>query len=298
MSLAENIAKYRNAAGETQGQLAELLGVSNRTVSKWENAEGEPDVAAMMKIAEHYGVTLDDLCGLKPKKTGVYADLSVNDAIVKMYGDIIDCVKQLQKRLSQVDEEHYEEIEASRTLVPPAMLSSLPAMQVKEHGEYTAGTGVYMSGIWSEVINTPENNFAVTILRNEQNFRWMTECADDLATLFSYLADPDNLKLLHLVLTDTFPRGFTADYIAKAADVPEEKAAAFLDYADLYADNVELLDGTARVYDHFDAIPAGEWMAILCLAYEIIRPHCNYDGYYKNMYRPVLTDTGESGKEE
>ena len=52
MNLSETIAKYRNAAGETQGQLAELLGVSNRTVSKWENSEGEPDVGTLMKIAE------------------------------------------------------------------------------------------------------------------------------------------------------------------------------------------------------------------------------------------------------
>ena len=300
MSLNENIAKYRSIAGETQGQLADVLGVSNRTVSKWECGEGEPDVSAMIKIADHYGVTLDELCGHKTDKTGMYDGLSVNDAIVKMYGDMINCVRQLQKYLERRDDETYEEIKASDALVPPAMLTPMPAAPGKEHGESPAATGVFMSGIWSEVINTPENNYAMTVLRNEQNFRWMTDHAEELAELFSHLADPGTLKLLHLLLTESFQRGFTADYIAKAAGVSAEKAAAFLEYAGVYADNVELLDGTARVYDHFDAVSAGEWTAMVCLAYEVIQPHCSYDGYYKAMYRPVLADTGASGfgKEE
>ena len=85
MTLTENIAKYRNAAGETQGQLADLLGVSNRTVSKWENAEGEPDLAAMMKIAEHYGVTLDELCGFEAAKAETKAAPTPNEAALRAF---------------------------------------------------------------------------------------------------------------------------------------------------------------------------------------------------------------------
>ena len=36
--LSEQIARFRQAANETQTALADALGVSNRTVSKWENA--------------------------------------------------------------------------------------------------------------------------------------------------------------------------------------------------------------------------------------------------------------------
>ena len=36
-ALSEQIARFRRDADETQTALAEALGVSNRTVSKWEN---------------------------------------------------------------------------------------------------------------------------------------------------------------------------------------------------------------------------------------------------------------------
>ena len=52
--LSENITALRKAAGETQNDLADTLGISNRTVSKWENGESEPDCRYLMDLARHY----------------------------------------------------------------------------------------------------------------------------------------------------------------------------------------------------------------------------------------------------
>ena len=50
--LSDTIASLRREKNETQAALADFLGVSNRTVSKWENGESEPDAAA---LAAAYG---------------------------------------------------------------------------------------------------------------------------------------------------------------------------------------------------------------------------------------------------
>jgi transcriptional regulator with XRE-family HTH domain len=56
-----NLIKYRKAAGLTQAQLAEKLGYSDKSVSKWEREEGVPDIYILKEIADLYGITVNDL---------------------------------------------------------------------------------------------------------------------------------------------------------------------------------------------------------------------------------------------
>ena len=59
--IAENIAYYRKQGGDTQAELAEKLNYSDKSVSKWERAEGTPDIFILSKIARLYGITVQDL---------------------------------------------------------------------------------------------------------------------------------------------------------------------------------------------------------------------------------------------
>lgn len=45
------IANFRHSLGLTQVQLSEKIGVSNRTVSKWERGSGFPDVSLLEPLA-------------------------------------------------------------------------------------------------------------------------------------------------------------------------------------------------------------------------------------------------------
>ena len=51
------ICALRKSKGLTQLALAELLGVSNRTVSKWETGEGMPDISLLPELAAALGKT-------------------------------------------------------------------------------------------------------------------------------------------------------------------------------------------------------------------------------------------------
>lgn len=55
------IASLRKERGLTQTALAEMLGISNRTVSKWENGDGLPDISLLPAIAKTFGITVDEL---------------------------------------------------------------------------------------------------------------------------------------------------------------------------------------------------------------------------------------------
>lgn len=64
MNLGNKIKVLRLKAGATQEMLANELGVSCQSVSKWENDVCAPDITLLPKISEFFGVTIDELFDL------------------------------------------------------------------------------------------------------------------------------------------------------------------------------------------------------------------------------------------
>ena len=58
---AKRLVTLRKKKGYTQAELAEKLNVSNKTVSRWETAEGYPDISLLKPLSELLGVTCDEL---------------------------------------------------------------------------------------------------------------------------------------------------------------------------------------------------------------------------------------------
>lgn len=61
MSLGNNLFNARKGKGLSQEVVAEKLGVSRQTISKWETDETLPDIQQSKKLAVLYGLTLDEL---------------------------------------------------------------------------------------------------------------------------------------------------------------------------------------------------------------------------------------------
>ena len=60
-TLGSFIALLRKSRGMTQRELAEKLGVSDKTISHWERDESSPDISLIPVIAEIFDVTCDEL---------------------------------------------------------------------------------------------------------------------------------------------------------------------------------------------------------------------------------------------
>ena len=61
MSLGNSLSKSRKKSGYSQEEVAEKLGVSRQTISKWELNETLPDLYQSKKLANLYNISLDDL---------------------------------------------------------------------------------------------------------------------------------------------------------------------------------------------------------------------------------------------
>jgi transcriptional regulator with XRE-family HTH domain len=59
--IAANMAHYRKLHNMTQSELAERINYSDKSISKWERAEGVPDIYVLTLLAELFHVSVNDL---------------------------------------------------------------------------------------------------------------------------------------------------------------------------------------------------------------------------------------------
>lgn len=69
IDIANRLLQLRRARGYSQEELADRIGISRQSVSKWERAEASPDTDNLIALARLYGVSLDELLlGLPPRQ--------------------------------------------------------------------------------------------------------------------------------------------------------------------------------------------------------------------------------------
>lgn len=73
LSLSENICKFRKEHAMTQEQLAEALGVTFASVSKWERGVATPELNLIAEMADLFGVSFDVLVGYEMQNGSVIA---------------------------------------------------------------------------------------------------------------------------------------------------------------------------------------------------------------------------------
>ena len=66
MTIGTNIKRLRQNKGITQEALGEVLGISGQAISKWENASALPDILILPRLADYFGISIDELMGYKP----------------------------------------------------------------------------------------------------------------------------------------------------------------------------------------------------------------------------------------
>ncbi|MBQ0071534.1 MAG: helix-turn-helix domain-containing protein [Spirochaetales bacterium] len=64
---SENLIYLRKRANLSQEELAEKIGVSRQTLSKWETGESMPDIERSNQLAAFFNVTLDELVNFEQK---------------------------------------------------------------------------------------------------------------------------------------------------------------------------------------------------------------------------------------
>jgi len=105
INIARTIINKRKEKGITQEELANHIGVSSASVSKWETAQSYPDIVLLPQLASYFNISIDELMNYEPQMakrdiaklySKLYEDLSN-----KPFDDVIEqCREAIKKYFS------------------------------------------------------------------------------------------------------------------------------------------------------------------------------------------------------
>ena len=88
--LSENLKRIRKDNNLSQEQLAEKLGVSRQSVSKWENGEAYPEMDKVLQLCKMFNLNIDELLNQDIKDVNENKQSKIN--VDKYVGDFLDYV--------------------------------------------------------------------------------------------------------------------------------------------------------------------------------------------------------------
>ncbi|MBQ8332423.1 MAG: helix-turn-helix transcriptional regulator [Clostridia bacterium] len=274
--LSETIISLRKAANETQNDLADALGISNRTVSKWENGESEPDCRYLTELARHYHTTVDNLLGYEaePKSDKPATNEEGANACFRE-------IFEATRRLTAVFSANFKSVYRPDDDGTPQIPDRIPELQG------CRDTGVTSSRIISRVVCTDDNNIAYTLMTNKANYRWMHDDAEKLADFFRALSDPRLIKLAHMMYNPAFPDAFTPEFAAEKCGCTAEEVIPLLERMSWTKSTVELEEGEALIYR---LQPDHVMLVILALAHEATIEDYSSCGSFNGTVAPILDE--------
>lgn len=101
MSIGERIIQLRKEQDMSQGQLADLIGVSRQAVSKWENDTASPDTLKLIRLADVLGTEIEYLAtGKKPVYLPAPVVVNVSEKVDRIVERVVE--KPVIKRVVRV----------------------------------------------------------------------------------------------------------------------------------------------------------------------------------------------------
>ena len=96
------IRELRKEKGMTQEKMAEQFGVTNRTVSRWENGISMPDISILVEISNYFEVSILELIEGERKQEMMMTDNNEELKVIANYADEQKCIALKNVRRSDV----------------------------------------------------------------------------------------------------------------------------------------------------------------------------------------------------
>ena len=181
--IGEQIAFYRKKKHLTQEQLGEALGVTNRTVSKWEAGASSPGIDLIPSLASALGVPLDSLFGIEGKEETGELSALIREAVFSAVREILP--PAVENALEELLPDHLSAPENADDYYL-SVLSKATACQFYGRGMVTGPyssaqapdkwfIGVWVSGGWIQL----------------GDYFSKSEASEDLARLFDAYANKE-----------------------------------------------------------------------------------------------------------
>ncbi len=278
ITISTTITRLRKAVPETQIQLADAIGVSNKTISKWEAGDSEPELKYIAALAQHFHVSLDTLIlGDSAENDEPVRRMSCREASLKYFHDGI---RQTFAFMNSID---------GGTKEPREPL--IPGNHLAWNGSEGNYTGAQIPEIFVRAQSSTENNLLITLMQNEDNFGWIDRDGDRLRDIFALLAEPGILPLIKFVHTDGNPTWLSAEYAAGITGCSVENARALFELMTPQKETIAFEDGKREVYC---VCGDGCLLSALALIYEAFLDKKS-DGTqtWNDDYKPIYSEGKE-----
>lgn len=102
IDIARTLVTKRGEKGITQEELANFIGVSKASVSKWEKGHSYPDITFLPQLAAYFNISLDELMGYESQMTDdhirkLYEEL-LHEFATKPFDDVISHCRSITKK--------------------------------------------------------------------------------------------------------------------------------------------------------------------------------------------------------
>ena len=273
MNIGENIKRYRLEKNMTQEQLANIVGVSNQAVSKWECDGSIPDGLLFVPIADALGVTTDNLFG---RETSYEKDI---------YHGIIKLLEQTphEKQMEKAREICWQ---IEKGLFGGVKFEYIPdEMKYKNNSSYVArDTG------FTSISNRPEIQFFSLFTEPAGGFDILKQYSGQFRELFEALGDEYIMKSFFFIYSKPHGYTFEKEVLAKECEIPDDKIDGVMAKLSFIAKPKEItINGEKRIV--YTANQKHELVAVFVMATEFfyaLNPH----GYHLQAgcrWKPYFT---------
>ena len=232
MNIGENIKRYRLEKGMTQEQLANIVGVSNQAVSKWECDGSIPDGLLFVPIADALGVTTDNLFG---RETTYEKDI---------YHGIINLIEKTpdENRMEKAREICWQ---TEKGLFGDVRNEYIPdEMRDKNDSSYVERD----MGFTSISNRRGEINFFGLFIEPAEGFDILKKYSGQFRELFGALGDEYVMKSFFSIYSKPHGYTFEKEVLAKECGIPDDELDGVMEKISFIAKPKEItINGEKRV---------------------------------------------------
>lgn len=215
----DRLTSLRKERSLTQKELADSLNVSDKTYSKWETGENEPDMSKLAALSEYFGVS-----------PAVFFGADEIDETEKFVSDKLDGKSVVE----MVDTAFEIQFHAVRQTAKKAFYMErngdteyhIPKNRVNDN--HSGITAYADKNVYLMMYNGDDANISLSQLPAKDNFSWLGEQSESLSKYLGFIADPDVLRCLPHMMNASFTENYTAEHLAKTAGIDAVKAADLL----------------------------------------------------------------------
>lgn len=201
INISKTIMRKRKEKKVTQEELAEYIGVSKASVSKWENDQSYPDITFLPQLATYFNISIDELMGYSPQMT--------KEEIKKLYHSL--SLKFTNRPFNEVINECREIIREYHACFP--LLLQMNVLLINHY--MLADT----KDVQEEILN--ENIELCRYIKNESQDLWLSKQANSIEAMCQMMLN-EPTEVLELLDENIKPLIDDSSLLSKAYELRGE----------------------------------------------------------------------------